>query len=138
MTGLTPGTGAVAVIYQPMRADTMPLAERCAAYVSSHGRPVRLYSSWDLGPSEDTAGLGLAIAFGGDGSLLRVARWLADSQVPIVGVKMGRPVLGDVGPRRFPRSSPRDGRELALAYAPVLAGIASAPTVDASSARGAG
>jgi NAD+ kinase len=90
MTGMTPGTGAVAVIYQPMRADTMPLAERCAAYVSGHGRPVRLYSSWDLGPSKDTTGLGLAIAFGGDGSLLRVARWLADSQVPIVGVKMGR------------------------------------------------
>jgi NAD+ kinase len=90
MTGVTPGTGAVAVIYQPRRADTMPLAERCAEYVASQGRPVRLYSSWDLGPGESSSGLGLAVALGGDGSLLRVARWLADSQVPIVGVKMGR------------------------------------------------
>jgi NAD+ kinase len=78
------------VIYQPRRADTQPLAERCVEYVASRGRPTRLLSSWDLDPGESTAGLDLAIAFGGDGSLLRVARWLAASDVPIVGVKMGR------------------------------------------------
>ncbi len=84
------GAGTVAVIYQPMRADTRPLAERCAEYLAGRGRPARLLSSWDLDPDESTAGLDLAIAFGGDGSLLRVARWLAASRVPIVGVKMGR------------------------------------------------
>ncbi len=81
---------AVAVIYQPVLADARPLAERCAAYVAARGKEARLFSSWDLGPTIPTDGLTLAIAFGGDGTILRVARWLAASSVPIVGVKMGR------------------------------------------------
>jgi NAD+ kinase len=84
------GRGTLAVIYQPWRADTQPLAERCADYLRERGHGARLLSSWDLGPEESPQGLELAIAFGGDGSLLRVARWLATSDVPIVGVKMGR------------------------------------------------
>jgi NAD+ kinase len=88
--GTRSSAGGVAVIYQPRRADTEPLAERCAEYLAQRGQPTRLLSSWDLGPDESATGLDLAIAFGGDGSLLRVARWLAACDVPIVGVKMGR------------------------------------------------
>jgi NAD+ kinase len=80
----------VAVIYQPVLDDAKALAERCAEYVARSGRESQLYSSWDLGPALATDGLKLAITFGGDGTILRVARWLAASDVPIVGVKMGR------------------------------------------------
>jgi NAD+ kinase len=80
----------VAVIYQPVLDDAKALAERCADYVARSGREAQLYSSWDLGPALPTEGLKLAITLGGDGTILRVARWLAASDVPIVGVKMGR------------------------------------------------
>ena len=61
-----------------------------ADHVTRRGREPVLYSSWDLGPDVPSDGLALAIAFGGDGSTLRVARWLARTEAPIVGVKMGR------------------------------------------------
>ena len=80
----------VAVIYQPVLVDARSLAERCVEHVMARGHQTELFSSWDLGPDVPTTGFTLAIAFGGDGSLLRVARWLAASEVPIVGVKMGR------------------------------------------------
>jgi NAD+ kinase len=80
----------VAVVYQPGIADARALATRCAEYVAGRGREAVLYSSWDLEPEVPTDGLSLAIAFGGDGSTLRIARWLARAEVPILGVKMGR------------------------------------------------
>ncbi len=80
----------VAVVYQPGIADAEALAGRCADHVARHGLEPRRYSSWDLGPGIPTEELTLAIALGGDGSTLRVARWLAAVEVPIVGIKMGR------------------------------------------------
>lgn len=95
MTGQNPLRGSVgarsfAVIYQPLQANAESLAQRCAEYLTAAGHTVAMYSSWALGPSVPTAGLSLAITMGGDGTILRVARWLADSGVPIVGVKLGR------------------------------------------------
>ncbi len=80
----------VAIVYQPGIPDAQKLAQRCAQYVAQRGHEPELHSSWSLGPEPPDEGLALAIAFGGDGSTLRLARWLARTQVPIVGVKMGR------------------------------------------------
>ncbi len=80
----------VALVYQPGIADAEALARRSADYVAGRGHEPVLHSSWELGPDMPSDGLALAIAFGGDGSTLRIARWLARSEVPIVGVKMGR------------------------------------------------
>jgi NAD+ kinase len=82
--------GQVAVIFQPVLPDARPLAERCARHVAQRGHESLLVSSWDLGPEVPPQGLSLAVAFGGDGTILRVARWLAEDPVPIVGVKLGR------------------------------------------------
>ncbi len=82
--------GRVALVYQPGIANAQALATRCAEYVAPRGHEPVLHSSWDLGPNVPSAGFELAITFGGDGSTLRVARWLALTEVPIVGVKMGR------------------------------------------------
>jgi NAD+ kinase len=93
----------VAVVYQPGIADAQTLAERCAASVAARGYEATLYSSWDLGPVVSTAGLTLAITFGGDGSTLRVARWLAGTAAPIVGIKMGRlGFLAELLPEELP------------------------------------
>jgi NAD+ kinase len=95
----------VAVVYQPGIADAQALADRCAAFVRATGRDVQLYSSWDLGPAVPSGGLTLAITFGGDGSTLRVARWLAANEAPIVGVKMGRlGFLAELLPDELPES----------------------------------
>ncbi len=95
----------VAVVYQPGIADAEALAERCAEHVVRRGHQAQLYSSWDLGPALATDGLTLAITFGGDGSTLRVARWLAGTAAPIVGVKMGRlGFLAELLPGELPDS----------------------------------
>jgi NAD+ kinase len=82
--------GQIAVIFQPVLAEARPLAERCAHYVSKRGHAALLLSSWDLGPETRQPEITLAIAFGGDGTILRVARWLTSRSVPILGVKLGR------------------------------------------------
>jgi NAD+ kinase len=42
-----------------------------------------------LAPGDVGAGIDLAIALGGDGSLLRAARWVAEHGVPVLGVNLG-------------------------------------------------
>lgn len=42
-----------------------------------------------LDPGDVGDGLDLVIALGGDGTLLRASRWVADSEVPVLGVNLG-------------------------------------------------
>jgi NAD+ kinase len=80
----------VAVVYQSLQPEAEPLARRCVEYLDTRGFAAVLLSSWDVGPALQADGWRLVITFGGDGTILRVARWLARAAVPIVGVKMGR------------------------------------------------
>ena len=83
-------TGAVALIFQPMSAEARQLAERCAKGLSALGYEVRSLSAWELSPEANRDGVQMAVTFGGDGTIIRAARWLAGTGTPILGVAMGR------------------------------------------------
>lgn len=81
---------SVALVFQPMLAKARQLAAQCGKIVEAEGYQPRLLSAWELGSSASTSGLHLAMTFGGDGTIIRSARWLAGTNVPILGVAMGR------------------------------------------------
>jgi NAD+ kinase len=80
----------VALIFQPMSADARLLAEKCGRSLSALGYDVRQLSAWELSPAMDNKGVRMAITFGGDGTIIRAARWLAGNGTPILGVAMGK------------------------------------------------
>ncbi|HEV8613340.1 MAG TPA: NAD(+)/NADH kinase [Gemmatimonadales bacterium] len=95
----------VALVYQPALDGALPLAERCATTIEKHAMQPSLVSSRDVGPELKCADLSLALTFGGDGTILRTARWLAGSAVPIIGVRMGRlGFLAELEPSDLPGS----------------------------------
>ncbi|MEA2642656.1 MAG: kinase [Chloroflexota bacterium] len=83
-------TGSVALVYQPMVDAALPLAEACAAAVARRGLRPAIISSWNVSTNDLVPDLKLVVTFGGDGTILRTARWLAGLNVPVVGVQMGR------------------------------------------------
>jgi NAD+ kinase len=84
------GVQSVALVFQPMLPDAKRLAEQCCKVVERAGLQPRPVSAWELSPGVGIADLRLAVTFGGDGTIIRVARWLAGSGVPIAGVAMGK------------------------------------------------
>lgn len=83
-------TGAVALIFQPMSGEARELTERCAKSLTALGYEVRPLSAWELSSSSSNGGVRLAVTFGGDGTIIRAARWLAGTGTPILGVAMGK------------------------------------------------
>jgi NAD+ kinase len=81
---------SVALVYQPALAEARRLAERCASVVEAKGLNPVFVSAWDLTPAVECSGVRLAVTYGGDGTIIRAARWLAGSGVPILGVAMGK------------------------------------------------
>lgn len=90
MTRAQPSADRVALAFQPMVDGALPLAQTCAAALREWGVETFLLPSFDLDPHLATADLRLVVTFGGDGTILRTARWLAGNAVPVVGVQMGR------------------------------------------------
>lgn len=81
---------SVALICQPVLIEARRLAEECAKVVEAEGYLPRLLSAWELSGEADISQVRLAMTFGGDGTIIRAARWLAGSGVPILGVAMGK------------------------------------------------
>jgi NAD+ kinase len=69
-------------------------AAAAAQWLSEHG--VRTFVPRDVAatlpgcePALDVPACDLAIALGGDGTLLRTARWVADAEIPVLGINLG-------------------------------------------------
>ena len=80
----------VALVYQPMISTAHDLAQRCADAHAHQGLEWLLFSSAEIDNVSAPSGLRLVVTFGGDGTILKAARWIGGSDVPIVGVQMGR------------------------------------------------
>jgi NAD+ kinase len=80
----------IALVYQPRVTEALPLAQSCAVAVTKRGGTASVISSWELGSGIDAGSYELVLTFGGDGTILRAARWIGDGRTPVVGVQMGR------------------------------------------------
>jgi NAD+ kinase len=95
----------VALIYQPMVPTAHDLAQRCAAHFKDRALEWSVTSSADLEREPPPTGLQLAVTFGGDGTILKTARWIGGGNVPIVGVQMGRlGFLAELMPADLPQA----------------------------------
>jgi len=77
----------VALIYQPRLPAAHAMAKLLASWLEDRAVASELRSTEDL--EAPPGGVELAISLGGDGTVLRVARWLGGQPVPLVPVKMG-------------------------------------------------
>jgi NAD+ kinase len=88
----------LALVYQEFKEDSVAMARDTAVWLTERGYQADLFSAFDLAP-DCPPHVDLAIAFGGDGTTLRAARWFAGSQTPVLSVRMGTlSFLGEVDP----------------------------------------
>ncbi len=94
---------SVALVYQPVVSGALELAEKCSVLAKRRGWDAALIPSRDLDVMLPRPDCALAVTFGGDGTILRVARWAAGTDVRIVGVQMGRlGFLAELQPHEVP------------------------------------
>ena len=78
----------VGILYQTRTPEPEAVAAMLAGRIRELGHDVWQQSSWDDGIADGDTGL--IISVGGDGTLLRVARVVAPSGIPILGVNAGQ------------------------------------------------
>lgn len=105
----------VGILYQTRTAEPETVASTLADQIRALGRDVWLQSSWDDGIDLINGDTDLIISVGGDGTLLRVARLVAPSGIPILGVNAGRlgfltEVDANGASELLPRALDGDGR----------------------------
>lgn len=112
-----PVPSRVVIVGPGGRDDVDVESRKLAAVVAAAGHePLRLLAAGDdpagSPPEPCPDGTDLVVVLGGDGSILRAARWMGYEQVPVLGVNLGR--LG------FLADVPRD--DAAGAFAEIAAG----------------
>jgi NAD+ kinase len=80
----------IALVYQPAVDDAVSLASSCAEVAARRGFEPQLLSTLELDKAPSCPAGSIVVTFGGDGTILRAARWVAGREIPIVGVQMGR------------------------------------------------
>ena len=92
-----------AMVYQPQVAAARPLVDACIAHLDTRGWSATAISSWELDDNPPVPSVDMVVTFGGDGTILRAARWVAAMRIPIVGVQLGRlGFLAEVQPDTLP------------------------------------
>lgn len=82
---------SVAILYHPRRRQAVAEAEWLGAEMRSHGVQTIIGDGWKPEVvNEVCCGKDLAVALGGDGTIIHVARLAAPSGIPVVGVNLGR------------------------------------------------
>ncbi|MCA9198641.1 MAG: NAD(+)/NADH kinase [Planctomycetales bacterium] len=91
------------------KASIQKTVERLRHYINQHAIVVGedfAYES-DVRSAVDDQRADFAIVFGGDGSILRSAKWLGSHQIPVLGVNLGKlGFLADVPPHEFEQIFP--------------------------------
>jgi NAD+ kinase len=87
-----PAPHHIALVYHEGIADAEPIAREMAAYIHSCAgtREADLFSQKDPDYIENLGRYDLAIALGGDGTILRVSHVCARKNIPVLGVNLGR------------------------------------------------
>jgi NAD+ kinase len=78
------------LVYQPMVAESLDLAHQCVAYLEKRSYQTSVVSAWNLETTAAPSNAKFVVTLGGDGTILRTARWMAGCDVLILGVQMGR------------------------------------------------
>lgn len=93
----------IGLVLHPHRPSARRVAEAVAEHLRAAGCEPILCSAEELTDREAVAGWDLAITFGGDGLMLRVARHAAPAGVPLLGVNLGRVgFLAEIQPEEWP------------------------------------
>ena len=82
----------IALVYHNGIADALSIARAMAdsIYSCGDGREAELYSQQDVSFAESLQRYDLAIALGGDGTILRVSHICSEKNIPVLGVNLGR------------------------------------------------
>jgi NAD+ kinase len=85
------GARRIGFAYNPTKAEAVELSARATAWCAGRG-----IESWAVASGDTPAllaalpGVDVLVVLGGDGTFLRAARAVAETQVPIVGVNLGK------------------------------------------------
>lgn len=81
----------IGILHHPHKPKSFPLAEEISRWLDARHCQTWLSSTWDEAEvHRQTAESDLLVVLGGDGSILRAARFAVPHRAPIIGVNMGR------------------------------------------------
>lgn len=81
----------IGILHHPRKPDSFPLAEAIANWLNEREHRTWQASNWDAEEVHRlTSECDLLVVLGGDGSILRAARFAVPYDTPIVGVNLGR------------------------------------------------